>query len=407
MKSAKRTVKKRLGIASYRKGVVTVFRSIHAQVDVVMRKKTIFRLLVVASVALLIAGCSIAPGGDIDYDAPEPPDLTQIVDIQPITPELIWSQEAQERRVHPVPQELREEISNYEYTLGVGDILSIVVYDHPELTIPTGGERSAAESGNIVRSDGTIFYPFIGRVNVEGKTTEEVRQLLTRRLADYLTEPQIDVFIAAFNSKRFHVTGAVASPGSVPVTNVPMTILDAVNEVGGPTDNAFWHEMFLFRNGTEEELSLYSLLSEGDQRQNRLLRDGDLLHIPSADNQGVAMLGQVRTPGNLRMNRERLSLTDALARAGGVNEQTAEPSGIFVLRRNEAGAEKLATVYQLDISNAIAFAMASNFELEPKDVVYVTTAPLARWNRVISLLLPSLNLPGDLGDSSDGLDDLL
>ncbi|WP_447045841.1 polysaccharide export protein [Vreelandella sp. H-I2] len=386
-----------------------VFRSLHAQVDVVMRKQTIFRLLVVASLALLITGCALAPGGDIDYDAPksESPDLMKIVDIKPITPELVWAMDSEKDIVHPVTEELRKEISEYEYTVGVGDVLSIVVYDHPELTIPTGGERSAIEAGNIVRSDGTIFYPFVGRVHVLGKTTEEIRLQLTRGLADYLTEPQIDVFIAAYNSKRFHVTGAVSSPGSVPVTNVPMTILDAVNEVGGPTDNAFWHEMLLFRNGTEEQLSLFDLLSEGDQRQNRLLRDGDLLHFPSADNQGVAMLGQVRSPGNLRMNRERLSLTDALARAGGVNEQTAEPSGIFVLRRNAPGAEKLATVYQLDISNAIALAMASNFQLEPKDVVYVTTAPIARWNRVISLLLPSINLPNDLGNSSDGLNDLL
>lgn len=372
-----------------------------------MRTQTTFRLLAVASVALLIAGCSIAPGGDIDYDPPEPPDFSQVVDIIPITPELVWSQVSQERRVHPVTQELQGELSSYEYTVGAGDVLSIIVYDHPELTIPTGGERSAVEAGNIVRADGTIFYPFLGRVNVAGKTTEEIRVQLTRGLSDFLTEPQIDVFIAAFNSKRFHVTGAVVEPGSVPVTNVPLTILDAVNEVGGPTDNAFWHEMFLFRNGTEERLSLYSLLSEGDQRQNRLLRDGDLLHIPSADNQGVAMMGQVRTPGNLRMNRERLSLTDALARAGGINEVSAEPSGIFVLRRNDPSAAKLATVYQLDVSNAIAFAMASNFQLEPQDVVYVTTAPLARWNRVISLLLPSINLPGDINRSSDGLNDLL
>lgn len=387
-----------------------VFRSTHAQVDAIMRKQTIFQFLVVASIALLVAGCSLAPGGDIDYDAPESPDLMQMVDIKPITPELIRSlasQEDQTRGVHPVTDELRNEITDYEYTLGVGDVLSIVVYDHPELTIPTGGERSAVEAGNIVRSDGTIFYPFVGRVNVLGKTTEEVRVQLTRGLSDFLTEPQIDVFIAAFNSKRFHVTGAVSSPGSVPVTNVPMTILDAINEVGGPTENAFWHEMYLFHNGTEEQLSLFSLLSEGDQRQNRLLRDGDLLHLPSADNQGVAMLGQVRSPGNLRMNRERLSLTDALARAGGINEQTAEPSGIFVLRRNAPGAEKLATVYQLDVSNAIALAMASNFQLEPKDIVYVTTAPIARWNRVVSLLLPSINLPSDLGSGSDGLNDLL
>ena len=364
--------------------------------------------LILAGIALLaLAGCVIAPGGHMDQRADDSVDLSGMVDIEAITPELLHRIEQErptaQRRTHV----LNREIAEYDYRIGPGDILSIVVYDHPELTIPAGAERSAAEAGNIVRADGTIFYPFLGRVSVTGKTTDEIRIQLTRGLSEYLTNPQVDVFVAQFNSQKAYVTGAVSSPGALPITNVPLTIVDAIAGAGGPTGDAYWHEMRLIRDGEEEELSLFSLLSEGDQTQNRLLRDGDQLHLPSADNQGVAMLGQVRSPGNLRMNRERLSLTDALSRAGGINEDRGEASGIFVLRPEPLGSEKLATVYQLDVSDATAYMMASSFPLEPSDVVYVTTAPLARWNRVITLILPSLGLPGDIRGSRENLDDLL
>ena len=372
-----------------------------------MRTLTASRHIMTLFAVLALGGCAIAPGGHMSYDTEDAPELSHLVDIEPITAELIGSLERAERRVSPMPDELRGQLSDYEYNVGPGDVLSIVVYDHPELTIPAGAERSAAEAGNQVRGDGTIFYPFLGRINVAGKTSDEIRLQLTRGLSEYLTDPQVDVFVAAFNSQKVYVTGAVSGPGVVPVTNVPMTIIDAISEVGGPTSDAFWHDLTFIRDGEEESLSLYALLSEGDQRQNRMLRDGDIIHVPTAENQGIAMMGQVRSPGNLPMNRERLSLSDALSRAGGVNETTADPSGIFVLRRQPETSGKLATVYQLDINDATAFALAGGFPLEPSDIVYVTTAPLARWNRVISLLLPSIGLPGDIGSSTRNLEDVL
>lgn len=372
-----------------------------------MRTLIATRQITILFALLLLGGCAIAPGGHMDYDTGDAPELGHLVDIEPITPELVNSLERAERRVSPMPDTLRSQIADYEYLVGPGDVLSIVVYDHPELTIPAGAERSAAEAGNQVRADGTIFYPFLGRIPVAGKNADEIRLQLTRGLSEYLTDPQIDVFVAAFNAKKIYVTGAVAAPGIVPVTNVPMTLIDAISEVGGPTASAFWHDLTFIRDGQEERLSLYALLSEGDQRQNRLLQDGDIIHVPTAENQGIAMMGQVRSPGNLPMNRERLSLSDAISRAGGINEVTANASGIFVLRRQPETSEKLATVYQLDVNDATAFALAGSFPLEPRDIVYVTTAPLARWNRVISLLLPSIGLPGDIRRSGDSLDQLL
>ncbi len=120
----------------------------------------------------------------------------------------------------------------------------------------------------------------------------------------------------------------------------------------------------------------------------------------------MVVLGQVNRPGAIALGNERITLTSALARAGGVNEFRAEPSGIFVVRANAEGSGKLATVYQLDISDATRLMLGTRFPLQPQDVVYVTSAPLARWNNVISLLLPTLSLPGDVADSATGVGDL-
>lgn len=369
-----------------------------------LRRRTgILPLLLVGS----LAGCAMAPGGNIDYDA-DPPPIDHLVNIEAITPELVtaYRREINGDIASLMPLRLREEIGDYEYRVGPGDVLSITVYDHPELTIPAGGERSAEETGNVVQRDGTIYYPYIGRVRVEGRTVEEIRRTLTYRLANFITEPQIEVRVAGYRSKKVYISGAVGSPGTLPITNEPLTVLDAISAVGGAADNANWHQVVLNRDGRKEELSLYALLRQGDQTQNRLLRDGDVLHLPTLESQNVAVMGQVRTPGNLNLGNERITLTDALARAGGVVETSAKPSGIFVIRTMPEESDKIATVYQLDISNATALTMGTHFPLQAKDVVYVTSAPLARWNNVISLLLPSVVLPGSLAGTATDINEL-
>ncbi|EPC04208.1 hypothetical protein L861_02525 [Litchfieldella anticariensis FP35 = DSM 16096] len=375
--------------------------------DTTGTRRSVVTWLFIVLLAGALSGCAWAPGGHMDYDT-EGPDISHLVDIEPITPELVatYRRKLNGDTASLMPPQLQEEIDNYLYLIEPGDILSIIVYDHPELTIPAGAERSAAESGNTVHPDGTIFYPYIGRVQVAGRTVDEIRVILTRRLATYITDPQIEVSVAAYRSKKVYVSGAVNTPGTLPITNEPLTVLDAISEVGGPSGEANWHNVILNRDGRKEELSLYALLRQGDQTQNRLLRDGDALHVTTLENQNVAVLGEVRSPGNLTLGNERITLTDALARAGGVVQTRAEPSGIFVIRVQPEESDKLATVYQLDISDATALTMGTHFPLEPQDVVYVTTAPLARWNTVISLLLPSVVLPGTFAETSADLNDL-
>lgn len=329
----------------------------------------------------------------MDYKTKSEP-MDRVVDIKPITAELVRTLKSLPQPNADLQKQLGQFVSDvpadYDYLVGRGDVLNIIVYDHPELTIPAGSERSAVESGNVVHSNGAIFYPYIGQVYVAGRTVRDIRSEIQHRLADFIAKPQVDVSVAAFNSQKVYVTGRVQAPGTFPITNVPKRVLDILSEAGGLTDEANWHEVILTRDGKDIRLSAYDMLMLGHLNQNLLVKDGDVLHVPDVGNHQVYVMGEVNRATALSMGSSRLSLTNAISRAGGIRESTANASGIFVVRRNTDSSDKFATVYQLNARNATAFVLGSEFLLEPTDVIYVTAAPIARWNRVVAQLLPSV-----------------
>ncbi|MDN6181046.1 MAG: polysaccharide biosynthesis/export family protein [Halomonas subglaciescola] len=356
-----------------------------------MRHSTPITFLAALGSVLWLSGCAFSPGSYFESNAESAP-VNDLVDVEPITLGLVNSQRSAPKAddLSPKSDAQHEKADGYHYRIGKGDVLSITVYDHQELTIPSGSERSAAEAGNTVHDDGTIFYPFINRVSVEGKTVREVRSQIARRLEPYIAQPQVEVKIAAFKSQRVLVSGEVEKPGRQPITNVPMTVLDAISQTGGLTEQANWHGVQLTRDGETRTLSLYSMLNDGQLDDDLLLKDGDLLHVPDLANQRVFVMGEVGDPQALPMGRSRMSLTEALTRAGSFNEAQADASGIFVFRRQPEHSDKLATVYQLDARNAAAMVLGTEFLLEPTDVVYVTTTSLGRWNRVVNQMLPTI-----------------
>lgn len=331
--------------------------------------------------------------------------LSDLVEIRPITVSLLEKDNAP-KRVLRSNTRLDKEIEAYDYHIGIGDVLNITVWDHPELTIPAGSFRSSAETGTWVHTDGTIFYPYIGKVKVSGLPLSQVRDEITKRLARYIEKPQVDVNVAAFRSQRVYITGEVNKPGIQSITNIPLTLLEAVNRAGGLTDNADWTQITLSHNGSEEWLSLQALFQQGDLSENRLLLKNDIVHVSRNDNLKVFVLGEVNKPSTMIMDRAGMRLTEALSNAGGINEREADATGIFVIRRMPTPAssdtslipepsvfgsgDKVATIFQLNLQDATAMILGTEFRLKPYDVVYVTAVPLSRWNRVVRQLLPTL-----------------
>lgn len=338
----------------------------------------------------LLPGCFIAPAmrmdeaGAVDRGRETTGDAD--FNIQHITPELLTRLAVESMPPPRLTDPLAGDPSASEYRIAPFDVLMVTVWDHPELTTPTGQFRSPEENGNRVSADGMLFYPYVGVVQVAGKTVAEVRKLLAERLNRVITNPQLDVRVAAFRGKRAQVTGEVVQPSVVPLTDIPLRVQDAIAAARGFTPDADWANVTLSRDGKVYRLNLQALYEGGDLTQNWLLKDGDVVHVGDRLRNKVFVLGEVRAPQSRVMAKGRMTLAEALNETGGLEPHVANVSRIFVIR----GEYKAPSVYHLDASSVDAFLLAAQFQLKPRDVVFVSTHGLAQWNRVINQIMPTI-----------------
>ena len=351
-------------------------------------------------VALLVSACSaMAPGIQFAKSSGATGEDADQVNpsIEPITPALVkLEQQAREQRALEDISALMQ--TAQPYRIGVGDVLSIVVWDHPELSATMLPPQPAAGMGPIgvaaspmqpgagfeVDHNGMLDFPYAGRMKVLGLTPNEMHTLLTTRLASYLREPKVTLKVQHYRSQRVYVDGEVKLPGVQPINDIPMTLTEAINRAGGMNPLADQSRVLLTRAHTSYVINLPQLVQRGINPARILLADGDLLRVMSRDDNKVFLSGEVSSPRALPMRNGRLTLNEALGEAGGINPVTGDARKVYVVRRSVGSSR----VYQLDANAPGALAVAEGFELQPKDVVFVAATPLTNWSRTMSAMIP-------------------
>jgi polysaccharide export outer membrane protein len=280
------------------------------------------------------------------------------------------------------------------YTLGVGDVLQITVWDHPELAAAMGGQQSATRTadpvpGFVIDQDGNLSFPYVGILHVVGLRPDQVEQRLWEGLAKIFVKPQVTVRIASFRAKQVYVDGEVHIPGPQPINDIPMTLYDAISRAGGFSTTADQSRIVLVRDGISHPLNLTQMLADGQNPARIILKNGDLLRVVARDDNGVYVMGEVIKPATaIPMKSGKLSLSDAISQAGSFNSASADAAQLYVVRGSQGENPR---VFHLDARSPVSMVLANQFELQPKDIVYVDSNGLVRFSRVLNLLLPGIN----------------
>ena len=352
----------------------------------------------------LFAACASAPSGPhfnntIASDAAgETAAGTVVPAVRPITPQLV--KQEREMREKQVSQDISRLVGQAKpYGIESGDILSIVVWDHPELSGAAAGAgadpapgAATPGAGFVVDHEGMVQFPYAGRLKVAGLTEDQARNLLTTKLAHYIRKPKVTLRVQSYRSKRVYIDGEVRTPGLQAINDVPMTLLEALNRAGGMLPTADQSQIALTRGGDTYRINLPQMVQKGVNPATIMLATGDVVRVMSRDESKVFVSGEVNTPKALTMHNGRLTLNEALGETGGINPLSGDSGQVYVIRKS--ATEPI--VYRLDARQQGALAMAEGFELHPKDVVYVASTALANWHRTISQILPSA-LSGAVG----------
>jgi polysaccharide export outer membrane protein len=338
-----------------------------------------------------------APASSASSEADEAHAIVVPAEILAITPRLVRQEKV--LRDQQVAEDITALLQPAQvYRIEAGDVLHIVVWDHPELSasmLPAGvpgavGVAGVAvspmqpQSGFEIDQQGMLDFPYAGKLKLAGLTTVEAHERVVRSLSRYLKNPKVTMRVLTYRSKRVYVDGEVKQPGVQAINDLPMTLTEAINRAGGVTPMADQSRIMVSREGKTYQINMPQLVQRSVNPSSIMLASGDVVRVLSRDETKIFISGEVTSPRALPMRNGRLTLTEALGEAGGINPVTGDARQVYVVRRTSQSS----VVYQLDANAPGALAMAEGFELNPRDVVYVAATPLTNWNRTISALIP-------------------
>jgi polysaccharide export outer membrane protein len=279
-----------------------------------------------------------------------------------------------------------------EYHLGKNDVLDIFVFDHPELSSPRAELGQVV--GTTIRKDGNLHLPIVGSLPAEGATLSELEAALQTAIARYVVSPHVHVEILRHESQKFFVLGEVARPGVFPVDG-DTTLVEALSLAGGIPATADLESATVVRDGEILPINLADVLRRGDVSRNIYMKDRDLVYVPDNVAKKAFVLGEVVQPTAVQIERDSVTLAEALAAARGPTPASARRE-LAVIR----GGFAKPIVYHIELEKALLYD--DRIKLRSGDRVIVAPTGLAMASRYMQQLLPFLVGAQALGFTASG-----
>ncbi len=295
------------------------------------------------------------------------------------------------------------------YLVGTGDALEVSIWEAPPATLfgsglsdskaGTSTSRVSTFPEQVVQSSGMINIPFAGQITASGKSLQEIEKEIIKRLHGKANQPQVLVRLTRNTSANVTVVGEVGASVRMPLSPRGEKLLDALAAAGGVRQPVNKMTMQVTRGDVVRAMSLEKVIL--DPKQNIVLQPGDVI---TAMYQPLSFTVLGATGKNEEQNFEAqgISLAQALARSGGLQDARADAQGVFIFRFEDENAMdwkskphvtpegKVPVIYRVDLKNPATFFVAQGFQIHNKDVLYVSNAPAAEMQKFLNILTSAI-----------------
>jgi polysaccharide export outer membrane protein len=283
--------------------------------------------------------------------------------------------------------------------IGPGDTITVTIFEAQAggLFIPGQPGTSTGNFVNLpaqqIDRSGRIAVPYAGEITAVGRTPAEIQTDIENRLRSRAIEPQVVVTVNQRQSDEVSVLGDVNQPARFALEPGGTKILNAIARAGGSTAPGYESVITLQRRGRVDQALLTSIVANPSYNIN--LIPGDVVFV-HREPRFFLVFGATPAPGAVggQQNRrftfesENLTLAEAVARAGGLQDSRADPRSVFLFRMeprrllqdigvdvSKYKEDMVPTVYTVDLSDTQGFFLANSFYMRNKDVIYVSDSP--------------------------------
>jgi polysaccharide export outer membrane protein len=287
------------------------------------------------------------------------------------------------------------------YRFGVGDVVSVSIFEAAAGGLFTSD--SGIRAGNFVTipnqavdEKGDIAVPYAGAVRAKNRTPGELQAEIVGRLKDRALEPQVVVAVAQQNTSLISVLGDVRTAGRFPAQPSGERILDAIARAGGSATQGYDTWVTLERSGHRASVPFGSLLYE--PANNIYAIPNDVIYLYNQPQTFVAF-GAAGTQGQYGFGAWRLSLAEAVGKQGGLNDNLADPSSVFLYRGEtrevaaklgidcaKFGGPIIPIIYHANLRDPSGYFLAQSFEMRNKDVLYTSNSAIVETTKFLSFL---------------------